>query len=295
MKWEDVEIGEPEDMRNSNEKESHQSKTSLMFISVKTSAKQLQYGDGGSGNNWRSRTNRPARVGVSEILSHLSLSPWKHTLKNRYSLQKKNALGYTIDSTGIYQMVTEQSQSVLEKERKAETELARKAEAGISKEEETRYSSMEMHHQNKIKRYEEREAEIAKWREYYCSEEGMEAEKAKWRKIYYSTLKEKEKEKELPPPTLSPTQPTPPTSPPPLAPPSPPHPPSPTPLEFKNRKDGAVWDIGGSNQLVRKLEAPLIDGYKPPLPPPPPSPSPPPSTLLPPPPLGSKTAARRRF
>ncbi|CAI9284437.1 unnamed protein product [Lactuca saligna] len=51
MKWEDVEIGEPEDVKNSNEKESHQSKTSLMFISVKTSAKQLQYGDGGSGNN----------------------------------------------------------------------------------------------------------------------------------------------------------------------------------------------------------------------------------------------------
>ncbi|CAH1413312.1 unnamed protein product [Lactuca virosa] len=74
---------------------------------------------------------------------------------------------------------------------------SRKDEAGISEEEEeeTRYSSMEMHHQNKIKRYEEREREdeIAKWREYYCSEEGMEAEKAKWSKIYYSTLKEKEK------------------------------------------------------------------------------------------------------
>ena len=39
MNWEDVEIGEPKDMRNSNEKESHQSKTSLMFISVKASGK----------------------------------------------------------------------------------------------------------------------------------------------------------------------------------------------------------------------------------------------------------------
>lgn len=55
---------------------------------------------------------------------------------------------------------------------------------------------MEMHHQNKIKRYEEREVEISKWREYYCSKEGIEAEKAKWMNIYYSTLKEKEVHKE---------------------------------------------------------------------------------------------------
>ncbi|CAI9260911.1 unnamed protein product [Lactuca saligna] len=188
---------------------------------------------------------------------------------------------------------------------------------------------MEMHRQNQIKR-EETEAKIAKMKKYYYSEEGMEAEKAKWRQIYYSTLKEKEKvvheeeeeeslevaelesddevnewksepvmEPQLPPllsaPQLSP-------------------PPSPslfTPaLGFEKRNEATMLFMESPNQSVRKLEMPLFDDHRPPLPPPPPYPPlpllsnftlllTPPSSPLPslvtPPPLGGKNRSNSKI
>nr|KAJ0184470.1 hypothetical protein LSAT_V11C900472940 [Lactuca sativa] len=105
------------------------------------------------------------------------------------------------------------------------------------------------------------------------------------RKVADSKSKPK-KAPQLQPPMLSQS--------PPCLPPSSLHSPSPSPslsmsppplLEFKNRNEGAVLEIGGSNQFVRKLEIPFMDGYKPP----PPLPSPPSST----PHLGFKIGATK--
>ncbi|CAH1450828.1 unnamed protein product [Lactuca virosa] len=131
-------------------------------------------------------------------------------------------------------------------------------------------------------RDEEKEAEIAKWKKYYCSQEGMEAEKAKWREIYYSALKEKQKvvyedeeevssevaESELESestPQLPPPQPPLPLQPPPLPLPSPSllpslsSPPpspllSPQPLRIENKNEYATLNVRDSKLCGGMLE-----------------------------------------